>query len=90
MYTYIYICIIWLFFIFHNVWENPNPTDELIFFKMLIAPPTSNVAPPWGLGPQRQAPVIRRLISPSQVGVPIFFFGEITEKSVSETQNVDI
>ena len=60
-------------FIFHNVWENPNPTDELIFFKMLIAPPTSNVAPPWGLGPQRQAPVIRRLISPSQVGVPIFF-----------------
>ena len=32
-----------------------------------------NVAPPWGLGAQRQAPVIRRLISPSQVGDADFF-----------------
>jgi hypothetical protein len=27
------------FFIFHNIWD--NPIDELIFFKMVIAPPTS-------------------------------------------------
>ena len=28
-------------FIFHYIWGNPEPIDELIFFKMVIAPPTS-------------------------------------------------
>ena len=28
------------YFPFH-IWDNPNPIDELIFFKMVIAPPTS-------------------------------------------------
>jgi hypothetical protein len=22
-------------FFFHNIWDNPNPIDELIFFKMV-------------------------------------------------------
>jgi hypothetical protein len=29
------------FFIFHNIWDVILPIDELIFFKMVIAPPTS-------------------------------------------------
>ena len=29
------------YFPFH-IWDNPNPIDELIFFKMVIAPPTSH------------------------------------------------
>ena len=28
-------------FIFHNIWDVILPIDELIFFKMVIAPPTS-------------------------------------------------
>ena len=28
------------FFIFHNIWDNPLPIDELIFFKIVIKPPT--------------------------------------------------
>ena len=28
-------------FIFHNIWDVIIPIDELIFFKMVIAPPTS-------------------------------------------------
>jgi len=27
------------FFIFHNIWDVILPIDELIFFKMVIAPP---------------------------------------------------
>ena len=39
--------IIWLvvwniFFIFHSIWDVILPIDELIFFKMVIAPPTSH------------------------------------------------
>ena len=30
------------FFIFHNLWDVILPIDELIFVKMVIAPPTSN------------------------------------------------
>ena len=30
-----------IFFIFHKIWDVILPTDELIFFKMVIAPPTS-------------------------------------------------
>jgi hypothetical protein len=29
------------FFIFHKIWDVILPIDELIFFKMVIAPPTS-------------------------------------------------
>ena len=28
-------------FVFHHIWDNPEPIDELIFFKMVITPPTS-------------------------------------------------
>jgi hypothetical protein len=28
------------FFIFHNIWDVMLPIDELIFFKMVIAPPS--------------------------------------------------
>jgi len=28
------------FFTFHNIWDVILPIDELIFFKMVIAPPT--------------------------------------------------
>ena len=30
------------YFPFH-IWDNPNPIDELILFKMVVAPPTSIV-----------------------------------------------
>ena len=36
--------VVWKFgtcFIFHNIWDVILPIDELIFFKMVIAPPTS-------------------------------------------------
>ena len=29
-------------FIFHNIWDVILPIDELIFFKMVIAPPTGH------------------------------------------------
>ena len=32
-------------FIFHNIWDVILPIDELIFFKMVIAPPTSDGFP---------------------------------------------
>ena len=37
------------FFIFYNMWDVILPIDELIFFKMVIAPPTSNfyILPIW-------------------------------------------
>jgi hypothetical protein len=35
--------IIQTLFIVQNIWYSPNPIDELIFFKMVIAPPTSNL-----------------------------------------------
>ena len=31
----------WLLFSISHINDNPNPIDELIFFKMVIAPPTS-------------------------------------------------
>jgi len=31
-----------MIFIFHNIWDVILPIDELIFFKMVIAPPTSS------------------------------------------------
>ena len=33
--------VVSLFFIFHNIWDVILPIDELIFFQMVIAPPTS-------------------------------------------------
>jgi len=33
--------VVWnMNFIFHNIWDVILPIDELIFFKMVIAPPT--------------------------------------------------
>ena len=42
IYVYIYIwLVVWnIAFIFHNIWVVILPIDELIFFKMVIAPPT--------------------------------------------------
>ena len=36
-------------FIFHNIWDVILPVDELIFFKMVIAPPTRLIWTP-GMG----------------------------------------
>jgi hypothetical protein len=35
-----------------SIWDVILPIDELIFFKLVIAPPTSNVSPwqPWLMG----------------------------------------
>ena len=37
------------FFIFHNIWDVILPIDELRFFKMVIAPPTSFVVNSFGV-----------------------------------------
>ena len=41
IYIYIYWLVVWRIFIFHSIWDVILPIDELIFFKMVIAPPTS-------------------------------------------------
>jgi hypothetical protein len=40
MYIYIWLVVWNIAFIFHNIWVVILPIDELIFFKMVIAPPT--------------------------------------------------
>ena len=37
---HIWLVVSNMFYFPFHIWDNPNPIDELIFFKMVIAPPT--------------------------------------------------
>ena len=59
-------------FIFHHIWDVILPIDELIFFKMVIAPPTS-----YGF-------LMLQIFSYSNPvrGVPDFFSGSVHSKAL--------